>query len=170
MRDRGWEYEACERRSIIWEFFHWLKRREWDEPNVHRHRGLHLWLVLKQDRSRVAILLHPKERTFIMSQLHVDQVVTLGLMAVDSKGNQVKFVPDAPPVWTNSNNAAATAAVSADGLTDVVTPVAGSEGQVDTVSVVVSVGGVQFTASVDETVVAGAIAGVKITETFSPAP
>lgn len=105
-----------------------------------------------------------------MSQLHVDQVVTLGLMAVDSKGNQVKFVPDAPPVWTNSNNAAATAAVSADGLTDVVTPVAGSEGQVDTVSVVVSVGGVQFTASVDETVVAGAIAGVKITETFSPAP
>lgn len=105
-----------------------------------------------------------------MSQLHVDQIATLGIMAVDSHGNQVVFKPDAPPVWTNSNDAAAKSAVSADGLTNVLTPIVGADGQVDTASVIVAIGGVQFTASVDETIVAGAIAGIRITEAFSPAP
>lgn len=163
----AWTYEPERKERIVWWWLAWLRVREWDEPNRHRHRGLHLWLVLRQDRNQIAILLKPRERAFVMSQLHVDQVVTLGIMAVDSRGNQVKFTPDTTPVWTNSNDAAATSKVSPDGLTNVLTPVAGGEGQVDTASVVVVIGGVQFTASVDETIVSGGVAGIKITETFS---
>jgi hypothetical protein len=142
----------------------------WPKRHRHRHKSLHLWLSIRQGRGRMVILLNPRERTVVMSQLHVDQIVTLGIIAVDSKGNQVKFAPDAAPLWTNSNNAAATSVVSPDGLSNVLTPVAGAVGQVDTVTVVVVIGGVTFTATIDETVVAGAVAGVKITEAFSPAP
>jgi len=119
---------------------------------------------------QTAVLMHPRERTIVMSQLHVDQIVTLGIVAVDAKGNQVAFVPDSPPIWVNSNEAAAKSAVAVDGLTNVLTPLADAVGQSTTASVVVTVGGVQFTASVDELIVAGTLAGVKITESFSAPP
>lgn len=103
-----------------------------------------------------------------MSQLHIDQIVTLSLIAVDSNGNPVGFAPDAPPVWTNSDESVATSVVSGDGLTDTLTPV--KVGGVTTVNVSASIGGVGFSASIDEAVVAGAVAGIKIVETFSPKP
>lgn len=158
-----------EEEEVFWWTRNWLKRRK-KQKRHHRHRGLRLWLTLEQGRNKTAILLYPRERAFVMSKLPVDQIVTLGIIAVDSKGNQSPFTPDAPPAWTNSNSAAASSATSADGMTNVVTPGAAAVGLVDTVTVTLDVGGVRFTATVDETIVVGAIVGVRITETFSPAP
>jgi hypothetical protein len=142
-------------------FSHWCHKHGHQHPGKTRH----YWLKIAQ----LAILLVENKELFIMSQLHVDQTVSLSLQASDAAGNMVKFTPDAPPTWVNSNPAAATDAVAADGLTDVLTPVAGATGQTTTVTVSVVIGGVTFTATIDEAIVAGAIAGVKIVETFSPA-
>lgn len=116
----------------------------------------------------LAILLEKDKEPFIMSQLHIDQTVSISIVATDVAGNTVAFTPDAPPIWTNSNPAAATDAVSADGLSDVLTPVA--VGLTTSVGVSVVIGGVTFTATIDEAVVEGAIAGIKLVETFSPKP
>lgn len=132
----------------------------------HQHRGVHVWLRINNS----AVLLKPNERTFIMSQIHVDQIAVLTIQAVDSKGNPVSAAFDGPPVWTNSNEAAATSSVAADGSTDTLTPVGTAVGQSTTASVVATIGGTQFTASIDEAIVAGAVAGIKIVETFQPAP
>jgi len=143
-------------------FWAWFFRWHHEHHEHHRFHP-HVWLQINQ----TAILLNSLERTHAMSQIHIDQVCTLSLVAVDSKGNQVALNPDAPPNWTNSDESAATSAVSADGLTDTLTPVA--VGKTTTVNVSVSIGGVIFTASIDEAVVAGAVAGIKIVETFAPA-
>lgn len=130
----------------------------------HRHRGhhaRHVWLKV----SGVAVRLNPIEGTFIMSNLALNQIVTLSLIITNDAG--VVSPADSAPVWTNSNAAAATSAVSSDGLTDVLTPVAAG---VTTVVVTVMINGVAYTATVDETVIAAGLAGVKIVETFSPKP
>ena len=145
---------------MLWAvFFRWHHRH-----HKHHHFHPHVWLRVGQ----TAILLNSLERTYVMSQLHIDQIVTLSLVAVDAKGNPVTLTPDSPPVWTNTDETAASSAVSADGLTDVLTPV--TVGKTTTVNVSVAIGGVTFTATIDEAVVAGAVAGVKIVETFSPKP
>lgn len=102
-----------------------------------------------------------------MQQLHANQKDTLSIQATDIGGNPVKFVPDTPPVWLNSNPAAVAMTVSADGLSAVLVPVAGAVGEVTTVTLSVTIGGVTFTATDDLTVVEGAIAGVQIIDTFS---
>lgn len=145
---------------MICEILRWCRRHR------HPHPHIHVWLQINHN---VAVLLNPHRETFVMSQLHVDQTVTLSLIAVDSAGTQVPFKPDAPPVWTNSDESVATSAVSPDGLTDTLTPT-DAVGGVTTVNVSVLIGGVPFSATVDETVVAGAIAGIKIVETFAPKP
>jgi hypothetical protein len=140
--------------------------RRWCEKHHHQHPGRirYYWLKINQ----LAILLVENQEVFVMSQLHIDQIVTLSIEATDVAGNVVPFTPDAPPVWANGNPAAATDVVSADGLTDVLTPVA--VGQTDSVKVSVVIGGVGFTATIDETIVAGKVAGIRIVETFSPKP
>lgn len=144
----------------------------------HNHRQHHpkrfYWFRILESGSALRILLEKDREPFIVSQLHVDQKVTLSIVATDAAGNPVAFKPDAAtppatnPVWTNSNPAAADMAVSNDGLSAVVTPKADQVGQVTSVSVAVTVNGVTFTATDDLTIVEGAIAGVKIVETFSP--
>ena len=104
-----------------------------------------------------------------MSQLHIDQIVTLSLLVTDVAGNIVNTPFDSAPVWAPSSDPTAAVGVpSADGLTDVVTPAGNAVGKVATFSVSAIIGGTTFTASVDESIVAGAAAAVKIVETFSP--
>jgi hypothetical protein len=141
----------------------------------YHHRQHHpkrfYWLRLNECGSALRILLEKGKEPFIVSQLHVDQKVTLSIVATDAAGNPVAFKPDAAtppatnPTWTNSNPAA-DMVVSNDGLTAVLTPKADQVGQVTSVSMAVIVDGVTFTATDDLTIVEGAIAGVKLIETF----
>lgn len=126
---------------------------------------IYIWLRIND----TAIMLRPNQRTYVMSQLHTDQIVTLSLQAVDSQGNIVDATFENTQ-WSNSNEAAAASKVSDDGLTDTLTPGSGAIGQATTVSVSTQIGGVTFTASITETIVAGAVAGVQLIETFSPKP
>lgn len=104
-----------------------------------------------------------------MSQLHIDQFDNLSLAAVDAKGNVVSPIPfDSAPVWTNSDDTAATLAAATDGLSASLTPV--KAGGVTTVTVSASIAGTPFSATLDVSVVAGAVAGLSIVETFSPTP
>lgn len=99
--------------------------------------------------------------------LHIDQIGNLSIVADDSKLNVVSPVTfDSPPVWTNSNPAAATLVASTDGTTAVLTPVAA--GLVTTVGVSASVAGVSFSASDDVSIVSGAVASISIV--LTPAP
>lgn len=101
-----------------------------------------------------------------MSQLHIDQKAVLGIRARDVAGNVVPFTPDAPPTWSGNNPLAATEEVSADGLTDTLTPV--TVGLTTDLLVEVLIGGQKFSATISENVVEGAVASVEITETFIP--
>ena len=101
-----------------------------------------------------------------MSDIRLDQTATLSVEAVDAFGNPVPAVFDSPPAWTNSNDAAATLAVSGDTAT--LTPVAGGVGQSTTVTVTASIAGVPFSASVDYTVIAAAVAGIRIVAVLNP--
>lgn len=134
----------------------------------HRHHGrlpFSVWLGI----NRTLVFLPPNQETFILSQLHDDQVDNLSIQAVDAKGNIVSPVAfDSPPTWTNSDDTAATVAASADGTTAVVTPV--KVGGTTTVSVSASIAGTVFTASTQITVVTGAVAGISIVETFGAPP
>ena len=101
--------------------------------------------------------------------IHINQIDTQSIVAVDATGAIVTPVAfDSPPVWTNSNPAAATNVVSADGLTNVLTPVAA--GQTTTVAVTAIIGGVTFTATTDYSVVSGSVASISIADTFSAKP
>lgn len=103
------------------------------------------------------------------TSLHIDQIDTLSIVALDAADDPVAPITfDSPPVWTNSNPAAATNLPSADGTTNVLTPIA--VGQTTTVGVTAIIGGVTFTASADYTVVAGAVASIQIADSFSPKP
>ena len=106
-----------------------------------------------------------------MSNLRLDQTVTLSIEAIDAGGNPAPVVFDAAPTWTNSNPAAATNVVAADGLTNVLTPVPGALGLATTVTVAASIGGMAFTATADYTITAApiVITSIRIVETFSPA-
>lgn len=100
-----------------------------------------------------------------MRDLRLDQTDALSLSGRDSKGNRVVPVFDAPPVWTNSNDAAATIAPSADGAECVVSPAALGA---TTVGVTAIIGGHTYTSSLDITVNPGAIVGIDIIEAVSP--
>ena len=102
-----------------------------------------------------------------MSDIRLDQTATLAVEAIDAFGNPVPAAFDSPPAWTNSNNAAATLAVSGDSAT--LTPVAGGVGQSTTVTVTASIGGAPFSGSIDYTVVSGVIVGIRIVATLNPA-
>jgi hypothetical protein len=128
----------------------------------HCHDDKFIWFV----SNNFAVALQP-ERTINMSDtLHLNQIDNLSIVADDANLNIVPFTPDAPPVWTNSNPAAATMVASADGLTAVLTPVAVG---VTTVGVSVVINKVTFSASDDITIVAGAIASISIVATPAPA-
>ena len=99
--------------------------------------------------------------------IHIDQIDTVSLVFFDSTGATVPTPDfDAPPVWINSVPAAITDAVSADATSDVLTPVA--IGQTSNLSCTLSVSGTQLSFNADYTVIAGAIAGFKFVDTFSP--
>lgn len=142
----------------------WRTRRGHDRQ---RHPRRFFWFRIG---GALRILLEPGKEPFIVGQLHVDQKVSLSIVATDVAGNPVKFAPDAAPVWANSNPAAADMTVSNDGLTATLIPKADAVGQVTSVSLAVVIGGVTFTATDDISIVEGAIAGVKIVESFSPNP
>jgi len=86
-----------------------------------------------------------------MPTLVVGQTDTITLAAVDTNGNPITLVPDAPPTWTNSDPTKASSAVATDHMSDVATAlVAGST----TIGVSLTVNGVPFSTSDVETVVA----------------
>lgn len=145
---------------VLLEFFLDHGRR----PHPHRRR-IRVWLGIGETR----VLMRPNEGMFTMSNLRLDQTVTLSIEAVDAAGNPVPAVFDAPPSWSNSAESVATMAVAADSLTAVLTPVAGSLGQSTTVTVSAVIGGATFSATMDYTITAGAVAGIRIVETFNPA-
>lgn len=110
-----------------------------------------------------------------MGNQRKDQSVTLGIEAFDAAGNVVPFTPDAipnNPNWQNNNPAVDPGVISADGLTDTLTPAASANvGDQATVQLSVTIGGQVFAANVTETITAPLpqpIAGVRITEKLSP--
>jgi len=124
-----------------------------------------MWLVTKN----FAVQLKPNEVVQMAQTLHVDQIDTITLQAVDALGNVVAFTPDSPPVWTDSAPTVVAQAPSADGLSDVLTP-ANMVGQSSTIGATVLIGGVSFGVQDTVTVVAGAIAQIKMVHNFSKAP
>lgn len=74
--------------------------------------------------------------------------ITCTIAYLDANGNPMLTppAPDAPPAWTQTTPATETMAVSADGLTDVLTSVAAGT---DVVGVTAVVGGATFTASLN---------------------
>jgi hypothetical protein len=130
----------------------------------HRWYGKSIWLKT----NGVEILLNPFMEATLAVNLHVDQTDTQTILATDAKGNPVTPVTwDAPPVWTNSNTAAATNVVSPDGTSNVLTPVSSGVGQTTTVTVTALFGGAKFTASTDYLIVSGAIAQIAIVDTIA---
>jgi hypothetical protein len=85
--------------------------------------------------------------------LSVGHVLDMGLEFLDQSGNPMLTTPapDAVPTWTGATPATETLAVAASGLTCVGTPLAVGT---DTVTVMLTVGGVAFTAVLDVTVTA----------------
>jgi hypothetical protein len=147
-----------------------MKFREWKDNTIrnhpkHKRPKRFYWFRT----GALAILLEQDWELIMKQQLHVDQQDTLGIQATDVAGTNVPFVPDAVPVWTNSNPAAATLTVAADGLLAVLVPI-GAVGDATSVSVSASIGKSPFTATNDYNLVAGAVAAIAITDTFSPKP
>jgi len=121
-------------------------------------------LILKS--SKFSVQLIPNGVTKVSQQLPVGQKDTVTIEAVDANGNVIAFTPDAGPEWSDSAPSEIAEAVSADGLSNVLTAV-GPAGQSATIGVSLKVGGVSYTASDVVTVVAGAIAGIRLVHTLS---
>jgi hypothetical protein len=85
--------------------------------------------------------------------LSVGHTDTITIQQLDQNGNPMlaPVTPDTPPVWTNTALTVETIAPAASGLSAVATPIAPGA---DVISVTLTVGGVTFTASLDETVTA----------------
>src|SRR5690242_2032862 len=81
----------------------------------------------------------------------VGQTDTITLQAIDTNGNPITLVPDAPPTWTNSDPTKASSAVATDHMSNVVTALAA--GSTD-IGVSLTVNSVPFSATSTETVVA----------------
>lgn len=133
------------------------------DRRTHSRYPVHVWLRVGD----LAVLLRPNQRMYIMSQLHVDQTVALALQATDIFGNIVDALFENTQ-WLNSDETVAKSTVSADGNSVMLDPVSNAVGKFTTVNVSTQIGGVAFTASVTESVVAGAVANLVIVETFSP--
>ena len=61
---------------------HWL--RHWHKRH-HHSRKVYVWLVTKD----FAILLDPERTTLMASTLHIDQIDTQSIVAVDASGSVV---------------------------------------------------------------------------------
>jgi ABC-type uncharacterized transport system permease subunit len=113
------------------------------------------------------VQLSPNQGVHVMTQLHIDQLDTLSLLAFDAAGNQVAADYDGPVQWSNSNPAAVTATVSGDN-SEVCVLDPQAVGEASTVNFSASIGGTVFTGSLEIEVVAGDVARVEIVETISP--
>lgn len=100
-----------------------------------------------------------------MSDIRLDQTGALSIRAVDVFGNPTPAVIDSV-TWSNSNDAAATLAVSGNDAT--LAPVATGVGQSTTVTANASIGGAAFSATTEFSVIAGAVAGITIVTALSP--
>ena len=100
-----------------------------------------------------AVQLIREETIHMATQFTVGQTLPMTIAFLDQNGHAmaVPSVPDAPPVWTNSDDAAATLAPAADGMSANVLGVAAGN---DTVSLALSVGGMAFSATIDLAVAA----------------
>jgi hypothetical protein len=135
------------------------------EHNECHDKHLFVWIRFKE----TAILLRPNQREFIMRQIHEDTLDTITIAAVDSQGNPVSpVVFDAPPAWTNTDDAVAKLTVAPNALSAVLDPQ--TVDGVTTVSVSVVIGGTTFAARADYTVISGAVASISLVDTFSPRP
>lgn len=108
-----------------------------------------------------------------MSQLPKNLFDNLSLAAVDANGKVVTPIPfDAAPVWTNSNDAAGTLVVSADGLTATLNPV--SDNASTDVNVVGMINAASFGATLHVDIVAGqvtvSVASISIVEKQEATP
>ena len=112
------------------------------------------------------LTLKPHGTVHMTENLPIDKTDTITIQAVDAQGNVVPFTPDAPPVWTDSAPSAVKAVPSADGLSDVLTGL--TVGQSSNIGVTMKVAGVTYSAMDTVTVVAGAIAGIKLVHTLTP--
>ena len=116
----------------------------------------------------LVLTLKPHGTVHMAQNLPIDKTDTITIQAVDAQGNVVPFTPDAPPVWTDSAPSAVKAAPSADGLSNALTGL--TVGQSSNIGVTMKVAGVTYSATDTVTVVAGAIAGIRLVHTFSPKP
>lgn len=133
-------------------FIRWRRRRR---------RRFQLWLWVNRD---LAVHFN-KQGVLIMRDLRLDQSDILTLSGRDHKGNRIIPVFDSAPVWKGSDDAVATIAPQPDGSA-IVTPVA--LGAMN-VSVVAVIGGNSYSAALDITIMPGAIVGIDINESISPA-
>ncbi len=81
-------------------------------------------------------------------KLSLGHTVTGKITFLDQHGNPMltPVTPDAVPVWSNVDTAVETVTASADGMSMSAVP---AKVGVDTVTVVVTVGGVEFSATLD---------------------
>jgi hypothetical protein len=119
----------------------------------------------------VTVLLLAHQVLKMSTAINVGQTLSLAISFLDQAGSPMLTTPtpDSPPTWTQSNAAAETLAVAADGLTAVGTPVAAG---IDTITLTVMVGGVSFSATLEVDVAAVAppaqvLTSVAITPTVS---
>jgi hypothetical protein len=142
------------------------ERKKPPHPPHPDHEPYDVWLLT----NKFTVFLIHKTEMIMATSLHVDQIDTQTILATDAKGNPVTVTWDSPPVWINSNPAAATNVVSSDGTSNVLTPVSTGIGLSTTVGVAAMLGGVPFSASTTYTIIAGTVAQIAIVDTFSPAP
>lgn len=140
-------------------------RRHRHHHHHHHHRPTPVLII-----NNFAVELIAQEKVIMATSLHLDNLGNLAIVFADSKLNPISPAPtpDAPPSWSVSDATVASLAVAADGLTAVLTPLV--SGGTTTVALSLVLGGTTFSASLDVSITAGAVASVAITMTPVPAP
>lgn len=118
----------------------------------HKHHQVPTYLLLTVKSTFFSYRIAFKGEIFMGIKVSIGHKVDAVISFLDQHGNPMltPVVPDSVPVWSQLNSAADTLTPSADGLSASAVPLA--EGT-DTVSVKVTVGGVDFAATLDVEVV-----------------
>ncbi len=117
----------------------------------HWCRKHHMPVRVVLSVGNLAIELIPEDIIHMATELKGGQTLPLSIEYLDQNGTPMAVSPllDVPPSWANNTPATETLTASPDGLTASALAVAAGT---DTVRVSLSVGGVQFSATLDVTV------------------
>lgn len=126
-------------RKLLYE--RWRRRR-----HRHRHPVRVLLNIEVSGVEQFRVVLEPGRNIRIMTIVTVGHKLNLSLSFLDTNGNPMlaPLVLDAPPAWSDTNPAAETLAVAADGQSAVATTVAAGN---DVISLSLAVGGKAFAAT-----------------------